>query len=316
MRKILFIVTLVFLAVLIGTAVYAYRHQEQLEQDKQTAKPAAISNAPNVPTPGSLKFGIFTDTPNVQPDEQRLGAKLNILAWFAHWQDNLANNKLAYACQQGYVPIITWESWNGQQKLQKAYPLAAIAKGTYDKQIKQRLQAVASTCKGQTVIIRFDHEMDTPKGVVGWYPWQGDPVAYIDAWRHLVTISRSIDPNIKWLWSPNRGTPTAKLYYPGKQYVDYVGLTLNKGTLEPQEQSFAQFYSENQSVIESFGKPVLIGETTYDERTGDKAAWVTGMFAYAKQNKHIVGLVWFNGSADYSYDSSAATVAAFKKGLR
>jgi beta-mannanase len=288
------------------------------------AKPAAAvtmpSNAKNVPVANQFKFGIFTNNPTLSADEQKLGHTLNIMAWFSHWNESLQSNKLTYACSNGYVPEITWESWNGASSngiVDNPFPLSNIAQGTYDNYIKQQLQVIKDTCKNQTVIIRFDHEMDTPVGTVSYYPWQGDPTAYIAAWQHVVSISRSIDPNIKWLWSPNRGTSIAAQYYPGSQWVDYVGLTLNRGTLEEQIPSFATFYQENQAVLQSFNKPIIISETTDQEGLGmtSKAQWVNGMFNFIEQNPKILAVVWFDGSPAYSYDSSPATLAAFQQGL-
>lgn len=277
-----------------------------------------VTNANNVPQAGQkLKFGIYTDSNSIQANVKELGTKPAIIAWFKQWNSDLGSGKLSYVCSQGYVPMITWESWGGAGVTgnNSTFTLDDIASGKYDALIKQNIQHVKDVCGSQTVIIRFDHEMDTPPGVPGWYPWQDDPQAYIAAWQHIVGLARPIDPSIKWLWSPNRGNAIAQDYYPGDQWVDYVGLTLNHGTLETQYSTFTQFYADNQAVIESYGKPIIIGETTSDETLGGKAAWVTDMFNFAHSDKNIVGIVWFNGSPAYQFDSSQTSLNAFRQAL-
>lgn len=305
----------VLAAVLAGPAI---SWQTPLIGIKSASLSKPTADQPNVPGLAKpLKFGMYTNDPNPANDNAKLGYQMDIMAWFTHWNGNLKNNKLVTACQQGYVPEITWESWNGSQGAGN-YPLAAIAAGKYDGFITAQLRQVQQTCRKQTVIIRFDHEMDLPPGEAGWYPWQGDPSEYIAAWRHVVTLGRRVNPNIKWLWSPNRGTALAADYYPGSEYVDYVGLTLNHENLpeEIQYKTFAAFYGANQRVIESFNKPIIISETTSDEALGNKPAWVRGMFSFAEQNPKITALVWFNGKPGYSYNSSLATLAAFRSSLR
>ncbi|HLG76392.1 MAG TPA: glycosyl hydrolase, partial [Ktedonobacteraceae bacterium] len=263
------------------------------------AAPAMISNAPNVPTIGNPKFGMYVDSPTPTAIENSLGKKLAILGQFIHFNQPLANSKLAYACRQGYVPLISWESWLGPNKDWRSdpYPLADIAAGKFDDLLKTNLKAVAAMCKDQTILLRVDQEMDQPIGVQSYTSWQGNPTAYIAAWRHIVGLARAIDPKMLFIWSPNRATDIAKLYYPGDQWVDYVGLTLNRnGAVVSQSgapTSFSQFYEQNQA-IEDYGKPVIIGETTTLEEPGNpafKANWIADMLAYSRTNPKIVALV-------------------------
>ena len=131
-------------------------------------------------------------------------------------------------------------------------------------------------------------------------------------------MSRSIDPNVKWLWSPNRADSVSTPYYPGAQWVDYVGVTMNHALVETPIPTFATFYQENAS-IEHYNKPVIIGETAFydDGNIPDKVAWINGMFSYLKSNSHIVGVVWFNaGTSPYNYNSSPQSIQSFAQGLK
>lgn len=321
----LLIILLLAIAALLVPFITSHKPASNAHTAHSSASKAVsmISNKSNVPTAGSLKFGVDLDSVSPASIERAIGSKLNLVGQFTHFNQNLSNDKLAYACQHSYVPIITWESWRGKSAglTTDTYPLSDIAKGKYDSYLRQNLTAVSKVCRGQTIIIRFDQEPDTLPGTVSYTPWQGDPTNYIAAWKHIVGLSRSIDTHILWAWSPNRSNAIANLYYPGGQWVDYVGITLNRNTAVMKwphpPATFEEFYLQNVS-IEQYHKPVIIGETTATEDPSSpqfKADWIRGMFSFARQDKAIVGIVWFNIGNPYRYDSSPASVKAFKDSL-
>lgn len=288
------------------------------------------SNSKNVPARGNLKFGAYITTQNTPENiEQLVQHKVNLVGWFTHWDKPLANSKLTYACQNGYVPVITWESRPTGKILETQWSSRDIAAGKFDAKIQKDLTNLAETCKNQTVIIRFDHEMNLDAGNNLWYPWQTDPTTYISAWKHVVTLGHKDAPNVKWLWSVNPGdSNNARRYYPGDSYVDYVGITLNAPTYAPEKpQSFAKLYELSQSLVEPYGKPIMISETASAEGVSAerKADWVNGMFSYARSHHSIVGIVWFNevrknpnvsDQNGYMINSSPTTLKAFQDSVR
>ena len=64
-------------------------------------------------------------------------------------------------------------------------------------------------------------------------------------------------------------------------------------------------------------KPLFISEVGAPEVGGDKAAWVTDMFATLADRPEIKGFTWFSHQkeADWRIDSSPGSLAAFKAGL-
>lgn len=290
------------------------------------------SNVANVPGQGkSLMFGVdLTDQNTPESVESLLGHKLNLVGWFTHWDKPLVNSKLTYACDNGYVPVITWESWATGGSQNTPWPLKDIAAGKFDSKIKDDLKLLNKTCRAQTVIIRFDHEMNKDHALDSWYPWQGDPNLYVAAWKHVVNLGRDNAQHVKWLWSVNSNTAEAtNPYYPGDTYVDYVGITLNQSTYDVDKpQSFAKLYEQNSALLEWHNKPVMISETASAEgaSAGRKADWVTGIFNYAERHKKIVGLVWFNEvrkrpdlspqeQNGFLINSSPTTLNAFKESV-
>ncbi|HET7485295.1 MAG TPA: glycosyl hydrolase, partial [Solirubrobacterales bacterium] len=133
----------------------------------------------------------------------------------------LFSNEKTELKERGVVPMVTVEPYVGGQPVS----VQDIAAGKYDSYI--RSEAASAVSYGQEVLLRFAHEMNG-----AWYPWGGEPAAYVAAWRHYVDVFRAAgSSNAKFVWSPNVNT-SGKIpfdaYYPEDSshpgYVDYVGL--------------------------------------------------------------------------------------------
>ncbi len=288
----------------------------------------AISSSLSVST-ASAKKGLmvgvyeptFPPTENLTNLEKQLGGEFDIISWYQPW-DNPSVNKPNIACKLGKTPLVTWESWNGRSESGNPYPLGQIAAGAYDELIIKQLYDLSRSCLGP-IWIRFDHEMNTPAGDVRWYPWQGDPENYVAAWRHIVDLARANNLiNLYWVWNPAWGNHDALAYWPGGEYVDYVGLTVNQYYRTGENwYTWTQVYGDDKDVIESFGKPIIIAETATGEgpSASAKAEWISEMLATAEANELIVAVVWFNEfhsrefkDVNFRIDSSVPSLRAFK----
>jgi hypothetical protein len=282
---------------------------------------------PPLPAVGSpTQFGVYIYGNQMAYEaNETIGAgNLDIIGVFEHWKATGVSsvNKIESACAGGFTPLISWESWEGKNS-GIVYELHDIAEGKHDELILNYFNQLKEICGDTQIIIRFDHEMEMrPTYGSPWSPWQGKPFEYIQAWRHVVTLARNSSfENFKWLWSPNRADQYVHDYYPGGEYVDYVGMTLNHPTLTGTIYgSFEQFYAPNKEVLESFGKPIIIGEAAYyhfDEQ--QIAGWIDGAFEYAKRDENIVALVWFNHNMDhlnYSIEATRAGHEAFVRNMK
>ena len=108
--------------------------------------------------------------------------------------------------------------------------------------------------------------------------------------------------------------------YPGSSQVDVVGLSgFNGGTIlfTRRWRPFAS-PSAPRSTRPPLApdKPVALTEVASAEQGGDKAAWISGMFAEIRRRPYIRSLVWFNlrKEADWRIESSPAAQAAFAEG--
>ena len=248
----------------------------------------------------------------------------DLIPWFEQWGPVSVNSKLRY-CRYLHdcTPFITWEPQDTS--------LEAIAAGEYDDYITEYLEMLTKTCPHQEILIRFAHEMEIRPGYgLGWFAWQYDDggTCYVKAWRHIITIGRSINPFIKWVWSPNRADIYSEGYYPGDEYVDYVGLTLNHfSDRSLQYDCFRDFYETEgkRKNLEKYGKKIILSEVAYagspdGENTEQKAAYLASIFDYVKSDDRIAAVAFFdenvNKNRQYMISDNKSYMDIYYEGVR
>lgn len=283
-----------------------------------------------------LKIGIYLpDFPperNLLAFEEVVGRRMDIVAWYQFWSQPPVTGKLRSVCARDSIPLINWEPWAGRGQ-NNPYTLESIALGKHDQLVRDWVTQVSQICQRQTVLVNFAHEMNTKPGVVSWYPWQGDPATYIAAWKRVVVIGHEVAPNIKWVWAPAWGNEDAILYWPGDEYVDYIGLTVLNFWRKELDlrinwwrwRSFAQLYEPQRPFLLTFGKPIIITEVASGEGSdpNDKARWIQEMFDDFRTNyKEVVGVVWFNADharefldIKWRLDSLPESLQAFREAV-
>jgi beta-mannanase len=174
------------------------------------------------------------------------------------------------------------------------------------------------------------HEMNG-----NWYPWGGPnnnsstsstdgPSKYIQAWRHIHDIFQSVGAsNVVWVWSPNwESVPKDAYnaysnYYPGDNYVDWVGIDgYNWGTTQTWS-SWMNYSTIESAIYGSYSatKPIMTAETASCEQGGNKAQWIADTQAAAKsQFPDIRAFIWFNESkeCDWRVNSSSTALGAYQ----
>ncbi len=75
---------------------------------------------------------------------------------------------------------------------------------------------------GIPIFLRFGGEMNGD-----WTPWAGDPQVFIDKFRIVANVMHELAPNVALVWSPG-DVPRYNManYYPGDEYVDWVGVSM------------------------------------------------------------------------------------------
>lgn len=275
----------------------------------------------------ATQFGVYIhggEMANIA--DASIGAgNFQIIGVFEHLKnDGPGNpNKLKSICDDGFTPLISWETWGGRES-NVTYSLADIASGKYDDLLYVYLDRFKKICHDTQIVIRFNHEMEMRPsyGHKHWTPWQGQPEEYTATWRHVVELAKNGGyDNIKWLWSPNRADEYIHPYYPGDKYVDFVGVTLNYPTANATTYTnFEDFYEPNKKTLESFNKPIIIGETGYyNDDEQEVADWINGAFHYLRNEPMIVAAIWFNEKterADYRIEATEAGKRAFINNMK
>ena len=253
------------------------------------------------------------------------GTKASTVHGFYALTHDVPVDHINIAHAAGYEVMITVEPWIADTATN---PAEAIASGQFDDHLKRWAQALRDI--DGPVMFRFMHEMNG-----NWYPWavawdgndaESVRLGYIHAWDLFQAEGAT---NLSWVWSPNEGMPVGVPYtdlYPGDTYVDIVGLDgYNGGTDIPEmggwrsfEDIFAPAVVQTRAVT---NRPIMISETASAVGGGDKVAWIEDMFSYLQTEPEISSVLWFqidkrsNNEADWRYDSTDATQAAFVIGV-
>jgi len=258
---------------------------------------------------------------NLSSFESMAGQKLAVVLWYVPFSDPFPTAEANLVDANGSIPHITWEPWITDSP----GTLEAIASGSHEAYIRGFIQAAKDW--GKPLFLRFAHEMNG-----NWYPWDGfnngqtaGPAKYKQAWIYIYNIREEIGAeNVNLVWCPNNTNQPNETwndisnYFPGDQYVDWVGMdgyNWGCGSWQTFDQVFQSAY---QSLAALTDKPIMIGEFGSAEQDGNKAAWIADAFLKIKNNYPRIKVVcWFNinKERDWRIESSASSEAAFKSSV-
>lgn len=194
---------------------------------------------------------------------------------------------------RGHVPMVSAEPWPRDAG---GTLIPDVAAGKYDGEARRMCSVLAAEIP-QEILLRWGHEMD----LKGLYPWSaGSPADYIAAYRRVVDVCRAAGaPNVEFVWSP-AGTPSARDYWPGPAYVDYVGLTV-LGFREwdvfwgaPDALAFTEIFGPKFGLVKGFGKPVIVAELGVAGEDKYRVEWLKAAFRTAQGIPELRALVYFN----------------------
>lgn len=208
-------------------------------------------------------------------------------------------HEASQAAAMGAIPLI--------QLNPRHVSLAAIAAGRHDAYLRKYAAAVRRfACQ---VALSFGHEMNG-----SWYPWgrpRTSPAIFIAAWRHIHGVFAAAHArNVIWSWDPDHGGSSAREWWPGRAYVDWVGVD---GYQRP-GQTFASTFASQLADIRSFtSRPVFIAETAVAPGPSQRRQ-ISGLFT-AVSKYRLSGLIWFdlNRKEPWQLEGHPGRLAAFRK---
>lgn len=320
-----------------------------------TAAITAPSRAELV-APQKRYFGMYTEQApfnwaTLDATSKKIGVQPNMVGYFTGWDENFRTSAVTRAWATGRLPLMTWESRpiaaGNDSNVAPDYSLPKIINGSFDAYLHQYAKDIVST--GLPLAIRLDHEMNGT-----WYPWSernganhainGNNVGdYVKMWQHVHDIFQAEGANelVIWVWAPNitnNMQPASHTtqeflagYYPGDDYVDWVGLS---GYLRPPWRAgnnftFGYTYASSLTQLRALtSKRILLAEVGASETDGHKPPWVTSFFdGFADPaNADIIGFSWFSlaitsyvggerSTNDWRIDSRADSLKAFSTGI-
>ena len=207
-------------------------------------------------------------------------------AWGSKPEEQFPKLAVKTILGMGSTPMITWEPWFGDfdAEVYTSIPkeimkrdkngLTAISKGHYDAYIRQYAKDTKEV--GEPLFIRFAHEMNDPYRYP-WGPQNNSPEEFVKAWQHVHDLFEEEGAkNVVWVWSPHPSYQYFEEFYPGEEYVDYVGLgVLNFGTSASWSQwwTFEELLGKDYEKLATFDKPIMIAEFGTLNIGGDRGKW-------------------------------------------
>ena len=265
---------------------------------------ATASGNPEIPTPAPITIVTPRSDPFVgiyQPGAGPLDGRIEVELVFIQWKPDVGmevEREIQRALANDRMPIISIEPFPwGIGGLEEATLLGDISTGRYDETIAE-IASISHRYATQPIYLRFAHEADLD----GLYPWsQGDPEAYISAYRRFVEVSREYGgDNLRFIWSPsgNRGSSD---YYPGDDVVDMIGISIliydqwERDAGFSTARSFSALLAEKYPISDKFDKPLIIAETAISLPSAVRErAWLKEIQAVAPHYPRLKGVIYFN----------------------
>ncbi|MFC4071501.1 glycoside hydrolase family 26 protein [Actinoplanes subglobosus] len=238
----------------------------------------------------------------------QLGRDQRITHVFYAWEDRLPDS--IEGMPETSVPMV---SWRGPK-------YGAILDGDADDLIAAAARRIRDL--DRPALLRWGWEMNGD-----WYRWGGarndeDTDGYVKCFRRLRGIFDDEGADkVSWVWSPNWNSSPKDdwnridAYYPGDDFVDWVGVSGYNLHRESPATLFDPIYTKY-----SARKPIMITEVGSKDYGGTtKADWIRELGTYVEQRPAIGGVVWFDTDTHPSYpehwrlDSLPDAAAAYRE---
>jgi beta-mannanase len=259
---------------------------------------------------------------NLTTFENLVGKSVLYRAVFIHWgNENAFPAYLKSSVKdKGKTLVIFWEAtnYNIASVNQTAYSYDSIIGGNFDSYFT-KFASNAKAYGGEVILIPFS-EMNG-----NWFPWSitqngNTPEKHINAYRYLRSFFKDV-PNVKFGWAPNHDSvPDVSInqfenFYPGDEYVDYVGL--DGFNFANPWMTFDQIFGNALNRIKIYNKPIFI--FSFATASGaQKPAWITdSITVQIPKHPQIKGWIWFNESKerDWRVTADSLSLDAFRAAL-
>lgn len=240
-----------------------------------------------------INFGIYDYNENFQDS-----SSFAISHYFFDWNDLDYTQNLVDIFneneQKNRWVMLTVEPFTNPLLSQNNTLLQDVLNGEYDFQTYIICNEIQKS--PTPVFVRWGHEMER---VTGRYPWAVENSQfYIDAYKHFVNTCNEHTDNVFYVWSP-AGEQNLVKYWPGENYVDYVGLSLysydqfDKDTFG-YVKTFNIAFGERYDLVKDYNLPIMITEFGINATSGLQKTWLYNASKSFKNYPLLKTLVFFN----------------------
>ena len=276
------------------------------------------------PKGDKIYFGAFPDFGGTEDivttkridDFEKLVGKKPLWAYFSQsWYNGMAYPKKSIEIihKKGITPFVRLMPRSSEEQFVKEpkFTMQHIIDGLFDIQLHQW----AKEAKSHNIPLLIDFAVEANGN---WFSWSGifngkdtkdgygdknyydGAERYRDAYRHIIDIFRDEKvQHVTWFFhadiysNPNREWNRAKYYYPGDDYIDWIGVSLY-GPQNPNEdywESMSEILKERASTITEIStkKPIALLEfgVTDNHPLGNKSEWLNNAFKTILSGKYI-----------------------------
>jgi cellulose synthase (UDP-forming) len=206
--------------------------------------------------------------------EKNFTRGFDIIGITEHWDPAsvpLIEKQLWNINRKGSIPMIVWKpDINGK----KIY--SAICSGKYDEYLKKH--ALLLRQFKDPVFINFAPGFDN-KNKIWSTAGNNTSREFIKAWQYVFSYFNNLGiSNVSWVWNPE--TCHAFQYYPGTEFVDWIGISCLNYSASKKDtawRDFSQLYLPFKNTFSFIKKPTMI--TEFGSVNGpDQSLWFQNAF--------------------------------------
>jgi beta-mannanase len=259
--------------------------------------------------PTKLNWGVFTGSnpTSIGDFETRVPTNPDYLAYFVHWGNDagrLPSYLKKLAADKDRTLVLFWEASDyivGGTN-QPTYSYKAILNGDWDSYFTSFAKQLKSY-GGPIILVPFS-ELNG-----NWTPWSGTkngntPAQAVLAYRYVHTFFTAVN-NVSFGWTVNAASvpdiPSNQIehYYPGDEYVDYVGV--DGFNMDNPWLSFETIFKPALQKLSLYNKPTLL--FSFASADGpQKADWLhDALYVQLPKYPQVTGWVYFNQNKERNW---------------
>lgn len=286
---------LILSALVVGVSIFVDRIYES----------DGLSQPAELPIQTIFYKGVFQSASESGPSQiDNMSSKekdrLQIVSYYTTWSDStkiisLPLEDFNKLYERQMIPLLTVKP-----SIHENYLFDQIVSGRYDSLIQKMANQLAKL--NEPVFLCFAPESENSSRS-SFFRNENPAVVFVKAWRYLhKKFEEANAKKIVWVWNPGK-RDSLKKFFPGRSYVDWLGVSILDSAQNGQPNSFEDLYKpfHNDSIFQ-LGLPVMVTEAA-SLSSQRQDWWDNAWHVMTKKFPEIRSVISFN----YGYDHSEAS---------